>query len=149
MQVQKESKHAQVSRSFLDILSPGACIGRRWRHDYLGFARSELLELVCLDKTRPLGGKSDDYALLLPALNIALEVAADAIPHANKGEGLLIKDVAAGRSQINQALGQLVVVRFLLDGVVECRVTQILVTIGNQEGLQLQQRTVYINNRNA
>ena len=139
---------SQVARSLLVLLPQGACLGRRWRHDDLGFARSDLLELVCLDKTRPLGGKSDDDPLLLPALNIALEVAADAIPDANKGEGLLIKDVAVGRSQINETLGQFVIVRLLFDGVVECRMTQILVPIGNQEGLQLQ-RQRGIKNGNA
>ena len=134
--------------SLLGLLPQGACLGRRWRHDDLGFARSDLLELVCLDKTRPLGGKSDDDPLLLPALNIALEVATDAIPDANKGEGLLIEDVAVGRGQIDEALGQFVVIRLLLDGVVERRVTQILVPIGNQEGLQLR-FTECVNDRYA
>ena len=133
---------------FLGLLPHGGCLGRRRRHDDLVFARSDLLELVCLDKPRPLGGEPDDDALLLPALNVALEVATDAIPDANKGEGLLVKDVFVGRSQIDEPLGQFVVVRLLLDGVVERRVTQIFVPIGNQEGLQLQ-RERSIKNRNV
>ena len=139
---------SQVARSLLGLLPQGACLGRRWRHNDLGFARRDLLELICLDKTSPLGGKSDDDPLLLPALNIALEVAADAVPDANKGEGLLVKDVAVRRSQIDEALGQFVVVRLLLDGVVECRVAQILVPIDNQEGFQLR-FTECIDRRNA
>ena len=146
--MQQCKKYAQITRSFLGFLPRGARLGRQWRHDDLGFARGDLLELVCFDKTRPLGGKSDDDALLLPALNIALEIAADAVSDANKGEGLLIKDVAVGRSQINETLGQFVIVRLLFDGVVECRMTQILVPIGNQEGLKLQ-RQCGIKNGNA
>ena len=112
-------------------------LGRRRRHDEFGFARGNLLEFIFFDQPRPLGSESDDDALLLLALDVALEVAADAIPNANEGEGLFVEDVPSGRGQVNQALGQFVIVLLLLDGVVECRVSQILIPIGNQEGLQL------------
>ena len=80
----------------LDLLPLGAGFGRRRGHDDRIFARGDLLQFLCIDQPSSLGGKSDDDALLLPALNEALEVAADAIPNAHKGEGPFVEDVAIG-----------------------------------------------------
>ena len=89
------------------------------------------LELVTTKQSCPPGCVAHNNAPLLGALDIGLKVASDAIPHSNEGEIPSIEDIPMLGSQLEEALGEAVVVPLLLDCIIEGRVAKIFFTIGN------------------
>ena len=83
------------------------------------------------------GGVADHNAALLETLDVALVVAPDAIADGDEGELVLVEDVAAVGGQLQEALGEAVVVLLLLDGVVQGGVTKVLVAVGDEELFEL------------
>ena len=102
-----------------------------------GLLAGTLLEVVVGDQAGLAGGVADDDAALLKALDIALVVAADPIADGHEGELVLVEDVAAVGGQLQEALGEAVVVLLLLDGVVQGGVTEVLVAVGDEEFFEL------------
>lgn len=96
-----------------------------------------LLEVVVGNQPGLAGGVPDDDAPLLEALDVALVVAPDAVADGNEGELVLVEDVAALGGQLQQPLREAVVVLLLLSGVVQGGVAKVLVTVGNEEFLEL------------
>lgn len=89
-----------------------------------------LLELLLRDESRLPGGVTDDHPPLLHALDVALEVAPDAIAHGNERELGVVEEVPVLGRELDHAQGKAVVVLLLLHGVVEGAVAEVLLSIG-------------------
>ena len=84
----------------------------------------------------------DQLVVLTRCLNVGLVVAANPITDSHKIKLVRIKDVVMMSRQVHEALRQPIVVLLLFGRVVESRVTQILLPIGNQELFQLSSLVV-------
>ena len=84
-------------------------------------------EGVCLPSTSSL--------LLLGGLRMRLVVTSDPIPHHGKGKAF--KDVPFLSSQVEEALGQPIVVLALFRGVVERRIFKVFTLVLNEIGFEL------------
>lgn len=74
---------------------------------------------------------------LLGRLDVRLEVAPDAVSDGNEIELVRVEDVPVGRGELQQAVGEAIVVLLLLHRVVERRVTQVLLPVGDEELFKL------------
>ena len=102
-----------------------------------GLLAGALLKVVVGNQPGLAGGVADHNAALLETLDVGLVVAPDAIADGHEGELVLVEDVAAVGGQLQEPLGEAVVVLLLLDGVVQGGVAQVLVTVGDEELFEL------------
>jgi hypothetical protein len=101
------------------------------------FITHALLEIIFGQKSGLASSVSHEDTALLGALNKALVVASDAITNRDKTELFFVKDVPVFRGEFQQLFREAIVVLLLLEGVVECRVAEILLAVGNEELLKL------------
>lgn len=109
----------------------------RRRHDDIAIIHTQFHELVLRQKTRLASGIAEQDAALLGRLDKALVVASDSVADRDKVKVRLVKDIPVLRREFQKALRQAIVVRLLLDRVIERRVFEVLFTIGNEEMLEL------------
>ena len=94
-----------------------------------------LLKLLLRHEPRLPSCVTDDDPPLLHALDVALEVAPDAIAHGNERELSVVEEVPVLGRELDHAQGQAVVVLLLLHGVVEGAVAEVLLSIGWTRGI--------------
>ena len=98
---------------------------------------STLFQVTGRQESRLASRVSNNDTPLLGRLHITLKVAADPVPHRDKGKFDIVKDVSVFSRQSNETLGEAVIVLLLLDCIVERRMTKVLFAVGNQKGFQL------------
>lgn len=73
----------------------------------------------------------------LGGLYVGLVVTADTIPYRDKVEIFLVKDVPVFGRKLKQSIREVVIVLLLLYSVIQCRMSQIVFAISNEELFQL------------